>query len=54
MSEEAQFYMDMVTNADGTGLVDKLNAGHIKLSFEIDNSDSSGSIREITREVQCI
>ena len=49
MSEEGQFYMDMVTNADGTGLVDKLNAGHIKLSFEIDNKDSQGSIREITR-----
>jgi len=48
MSEEAQFYMDMVTNAEGTGLVDKINAGHIKLSFEIDNKDSQGSIREIT------
>ena len=48
MSEEGQFYMDMVTNVDGTGLVDKLNAGHIKLSFEIDNKDSQGSIREIT------
>ena len=48
MSEEAQFYMDMVTNADGTGIVDKLNAGHTKLSFEIDNKDSSGSIRQIT------
>ena len=48
MSEEGQFYMDMVTNADGTGLVDKLNAGHIKLSFEIDNKDSQGSIRQIT------
>ena len=48
MSEEGQFYMDMVTNADGTGIVDKLNAGHTKLSFEIDNKDSSGSIRQIT------
>ena len=48
MSEEAQFYMDMVTNTDGTGLVDKLNSGHIKLSFEIDNKDSQGSIRQIT------
>lgn len=49
MSEEAQYYMDMVTNTDGTGLVDKLNSGHIKLSFEVDNKDSLGSIREITR-----
>tara|TARA_Y100000593_G_scaffold93010_2_gene186382 strand:+ start:156 stop:1181 length:1026 start_codon:yes stop_codon:yes gene_type:complete len=49
MSEEAQFYMDMVCNADGTGLVDRINAGLIKLSFEIDNKDSQGSIREITR-----
>ena len=49
MSEEAQFYMDMLTNAEGTGLVDKLNSGQIKLSFEVDNKDSQGSIREITR-----
>ena len=48
MSEEAQFYMDMVTNTEGTGLVDKINSGHIKLSFEIDNKDSQGSIRQIT------
>jgi phage gp36-like protein len=49
MSEEAQFYMDMVSNVDGTGLVDKMNGGQIKLSFEIDNKDSQGSIREVTR-----
>ena len=49
MSEEATFYYDMVTNVDGTGLVDRLNSGHIKLSFEVDNKDSQGSIREITR-----
>ena len=49
MSEEAQMYMDMVTNLDGTGLVDKINDGKIKLSFEVDNKDSQGSIREITR-----
>ena len=49
MSEEAQFYMDMITNAEGTGLVDKINDGKIKLSFEIDNKDSQGSIREVTR-----
>lgn len=49
MSEEAEYYMNMITNEEGTGIVDKLNAGHIKLSHEIDNKDSSGSIREITR-----
>ena len=49
MSEEAQFYMDMVTNPEGTGLVDRINDGKIKLSFEIDNKDSQGSIREVTR-----
>ena len=49
MSEEAQFYMDMLTNEDNSGIIDKLNAGEIKLSHEIDNKDSSGSIREITR-----
>ena len=41
--------MDMLTNNDGSGILDKLNAGEIKLSHEIDNKDSSGSIREITR-----
>ena len=49
MSEEAQFYMDMVTNPEGTGLVDRINDGKIKLSFEIDNKDSRGQVNEITR-----
>ena len=50
MSEEAQFYMDMVTNPEGTGLVDRINDGKIKLSFEIDNKDSRGQVNEIIRE----
>ena len=49
MSEEGQYYMDLVTNDEGTGLVDRLNSGQVKLSFEIDNKDSSGSVREITK-----
>tara|TARA_R110002020_G_scaffold462445_1_gene681938 strand:+ start:640 stop:1617 length:978 start_codon:yes stop_codon:yes gene_type:complete len=43
--EMANFYMNLVTNAEGTGLVDMLNAGRYKLSFEADANDKKGSIR---------
>ena len=46
---DAQAYYDMVTNADGTGIVDRLNDGKIKLSFEIDNLDSKGNIKEVVK-----
>jgi hypothetical protein len=49
MSEEADYYYNLVSNADRTGLVDRLNAGEFKLSFEVDNKDSQGSIRTITQ-----
>tara|TARA_Y100000768_G_scaffold80227_1_gene57050 strand:- start:3706 stop:4710 length:1005 start_codon:yes stop_codon:yes gene_type:complete len=49
ISEEADYYYSLVTNADGTGITDRLNKGEYKLSFEVDNKDSQGSIREITK-----
>lgn len=47
---DAQAYYDMVTNADGTGIIDRLNKGKIKLSFEIDNLDSKGNIKEVNKD----
>ena len=49
MSEEADYYYNLVTNPDRTGLTDRLNAGEYKLSFEVDDKDSQGSIRKITQ-----
>ena len=49
MSEEADYYYNLVTNPDRTGITDRLNAGEFKLSFEVDDKDSQGSIRKITQ-----
>ena len=49
MSEEADYYYNLVTNAEGTGITDRLNKGEWKLSFEVDDKDSQGSIRKITQ-----
>lgn len=43
--EMADYYMNLVTNAERTGLVDKLNDGIYKLSHEVDANDKKGSIR---------
>ncbi len=43
--EDAQAYYDMVINSDGTGLIDRLNEGKIKLSSEISNTSSKGAIK---------
>ena len=48
-SEEADYYYNLVTNAEGTGITDRLNKGEWKLSFEVDDKDSQGSIRKITQ-----
>ena len=48
-SEEADYYYSLVTNGEGTGITDRLNKGEWKLSFEVDNKDSQGSIRKITQ-----
>jgi hypothetical protein len=44
LSEEADYFMSLVTNEDRTGIVDKLNDGIYKLSNEIDANDKKGSI----------
>ena len=49
MSEKADYYYNLVSNPDRTGFVDRLNAGEFKLSFEVDDKDSQGSIRTITQ-----
>ena len=43
-SEEADYYYSLVTNAERTGLIDKLNDGIYKLSNEIDANDKNGKI----------
>tara|TARA_R100000808_G_scaffold14297_1_gene33853 strand:+ start:7950 stop:8936 length:987 start_codon:yes stop_codon:yes gene_type:complete len=47
--EKADYYYDLVTNAERTGVIDRLNAGEFKLAFEIDSSDSQGKVRTITK-----
>ena len=49
-SEEADYYYSLVTNAERTGLIDKLNDGIYKLSNEIDANDKKGKI--LYRSVQ--
>ena len=44
-SEEADYYFALVTNSERTGIIDKLNDGIYKLSFETDANDKKGSIR---------
>ena len=41
----SDYYMNLVTNPERTGLVDKLNDGIYKLSHEVDANDKKGSIR---------
>ena len=43
-SEEADYFMSLVTNVERTGLIDKLNDGIYKLSFEVDDKDKNGKI----------
>ena len=43
-TEEADYYYSQVTNADRTGIVDRLNAGEFKLSYEVDAKDRQGAI----------
>jgi len=46
--EQAEIIQEQITNLDGSGMVDKLNKGEWKLSFETDKTDSSGDIIEVT------
>ena len=47
--EEADYYHGLVTNMDGSGMVDRLNKGEYKLSFEVDAKDSKGKVSTITK-----
>ena len=47
--EEADYYNNLVTNMEGSGLVDRLNKGEYKLSYEVDSDDSQGKPRAITK-----
>ena len=47
--EEADYYYGLVTNMDGSGMVDRLNKGEYKLSFEVDADDSKGKVRTISK-----
>ena len=47
--ERATALYDMITNLDGTGIIDKINKAEIKLRFEIDKGDSVGEIIESVR-----
>tara|TARA_Y100000004_G_C8952772_1_gene429368 strand:- start:968 stop:1993 length:1026 start_codon:yes stop_codon:yes gene_type:complete len=46
--EQAEILYNQITNTEETGMVDKLNNGVWKLSFETDSKDKSGDIIEIT------
>jgi len=43
-TEEADYYYSQVTNGERTGIVDRLNAGEFKLSYEVDAKDRKGKI----------
>ena len=47
--EQADLIQEQIYNADSTGMVDRLNKGEFKLSFEIDKTDTSGDVIEVTR-----
>lgn len=47
--EQSDLIYDKVTNVDESGMVDKLNKGEWKLTFETDKTDSSGNIIEMTK-----
>ena len=42
--EEADYYNSLVTNMEGSGLVDRLNKGEYKLAYEVDAGDSKGAV----------
>jgi len=42
---DADYYYSLVSNAERTGIVDLLNDGKMKLSFEVTNKSSKGSIK---------
>jgi hypothetical protein len=47
--EDAEVIQEQITNIEKTGMVDKLNKGEWKLSFETDSTDKKGDIIEVTK-----
>ena len=45
-TEQADYYYNLVTNAEKTGMVDRLNLGEFKLSYEVDSHDSKGKVNQ--------
>ena len=43
-TEEADYYHGLVSNAERTGMADRLNAGEFKLSYEVDAKDRQGAV----------
>ena len=48
-SETAEALMLELTNPENDGIIDRLNDGRMKLSFEVDKTDQKGDIVEVTR-----
>ena len=48
-TEKADYYYDLVTNAEKTGMADRLNLGEFKLAFEVDSHDDKGKVRNISK-----
>lgn len=46
-TEDAEKYGDRLANLDGTGIIDKLNAGELKLRIEVDVESPKGEISVI-------
>ncbi len=44
--DEADYYYNLVTNAERAGMADRLNAGEFKLSYEVDAKDSQGRVMQ--------
>ena len=47
--DEADYYGNLVSNPDNTGMIDRLNSGQYKLTSEVDTKDSKGKVRTITK-----
>jgi len=48
-TEKADYYYDLVTNAEKTGMADRLNLGEFKLAFEVDSHDDKGKVRSVAK-----
>ena len=46
---DANAFLERVTNAEGTGIIDEINSGKRKLNFEIDQDSKKGRIIEVNK-----